>query len=278
MNKDVISAKLDIIFKKLFLSDNEVLTDFIEAMLDMPKGKIQKLELNNSELLPTVADGKLGKLDFKIEVDDKIVNIEMQMQNKGDFKDRTLYYWSKLYSGELKAGEHYTDLKQTICINILNFNLFDCKEPYSTFKLMETKRQELLTEKCIIMFFELKKVNKTINKNDRKQLWLQLINAETEEDLNMLKNTEVPEINKAIVILRELSEDETTKVMAEAREKAIRDETSALAYAKNEGRAEGRAEGMAEGEAKGRAEAEERMIAILRATGMSEEQIKEILE
>lgn len=111
---EVISAKLDIIFKKLFLSDNEVLADFIESLLHIPKGGIQKLELDNSELLPASADGKQGKLDIKMKVDDKIVNVEMQMQNRGDFKDRTLYYWSKLYSGELKTGERYTDLKQTI--------------------------------------------------------------------------------------------------------------------------------------------------------------------
>lgn len=262
---EVISAKLDIIFKKLFLSDNEVLADFIESLLDIPKGGIQKLELDNSELLPASADGKQGKLDIKMKVDDKIVNVEMQMQNRGDFKDRTLYYWSKLYSGELKTGERYTDLKQTICINILNFNLFDCEEPYSTFKLLETKRHELLTEKCAILFFELKKVNKAINKNNRKQLWLQLINAETEEEFEMLKETGIPEINKAIVILHELNEDETTRIMAEARDKVIRDELSALAYAKNEGRAEGKAEERAE------------MINKMRKSGMTDEQIQKIM-
>ncbi len=276
MSKDVISAKLDIIFKKLFLSDKELLTDFIESLLDIPKGGIQQLELDNSELLPVSVDGKQGKLDIKMKVDNKIVNVEMQMQNKGDFKDRTLYYWSKLYSGELKTGEQYKDLKQTICINILNFNLFDCDEPYSTFKLLETKRHELLTEKCAIMFFELKKINKTIDKDNRKLLWLQLINAETEEELEMLRETGVPEINKAVVIIHELSEDETTRVMAEAREKVIRDEESALAYAKDEGRAEGRAEGIAEGRAEGAEKERKETIEKMRKAGMTEDQIKAI--
>ncbi len=108
---DVISAKLDIIFKKLFLSDLDVLTDFIGALLDIPKGGIQNLEVLNPELLPAYYEGKQGQLDIKMMVDEKIVNVELQMQNKGDYKDRTLFYWSKLYSDELKKGDPYTPAK-----------------------------------------------------------------------------------------------------------------------------------------------------------------------
>ena len=87
-----------------------------------------------------------------------------------------------MYADELKRGQEYEDLKQTITINILNFKLFDCEEPYSSFKLLETARYEVLTDKCSILFFELTKVNNKVDSNDRKKLWLQLINAETMEN------------------------------------------------------------------------------------------------
>lgn len=101
-----------------------------------------------------------------------------------------------MYSDELKKGGDYSQLKKTISINILNFNLFDCAEPYSKFLLLEETRHVPLTDKCSILFFELKKVNNKVDKNDHKRLWLQLINAETEEELAMLDKTGVPEIQR----------------------------------------------------------------------------------
>lgn len=95
---------------------------------------------------------------LKLSVDGRIVNIEMQVNKEEDFKERTLFYWSKLYSEELKAGDEYEKLKQTICINIINFELFKCEDYHSHFKVMESERHEVLTDKFAIHFFELKKL------------------------------------------------------------------------------------------------------------------------
>ena len=270
---NVINAKLDIIFKKLFTSDKTVLMAFIGDLLDIPQGKIQNLEVLNPELLPETSDGKQGQLDIKMQVDNKIVNVEIQVQMQSDYKERALYYWSKMFSNELKKGEHYAELKQTISINILNFNLFDCEEPYSTFKLLETDRHELMTDKCAILFFELKKVNKSIDKADRKKLWLQLINAETEEDLAMIKETGVSEINKAIVIMHEMSEDEKIREMARLREKWILDENSNREFFRRQGLEEGRAEGRAEGKKEERTEGIKVLVDSLRAFAIPDEDI-----
>ncbi len=93
----------------------------------------------------------------------------------------------------------------------------------------------MLTDKCSIMFFELSKVNNKVDSKDRKKLWLQLINVETEEELDMLNQTGVPEIQKAVVILHEMSLDEEVQEMARLREKWIIDEDSALGNAKRAG-------------------------------------------
>lgn len=89
---------------------------------------------------------KFSRLDLRLDVDGRIVNIEMQVNRETDFKERTLFYWSKLYSEELRTGEEYGELKQTICINIINFDLFDCEDYHSRFKVLETERHEVLTE------------------------------------------------------------------------------------------------------------------------------------
>ncbi len=89
----------------------------------------------------------------------------------------------------------------------------------------------------------------------------------------MLKQTNVPIINKAVNVIYDLSEDTRMREMARIREKALHDEASALANAKNKGLKEGRIEGIAIGEAN----KEAALIANMRAIGMSEEQINAFL-
>ncbi len=271
MGKDIVSAKLDIIFKRIFsVEENEdLLHDFLSSLLEIPYNRIQKIYVQNPEILPEKADGKFGSMDLRLLVDDRLINVEMQINPQTDFSDRTLYYWAKMYSGELKSGERYNQLKQSIVINILNFNMFDCTEYHSHFKILETSRHEVLSDKCSIHFFELKKINRKINKNNRMELWLQLINAESEEELAMLQNTNVEPIKKAVMVIHKMSADEKLREIARLREKALHDEASALGGARDEGMAEGMAKGMEKGKAE--------IIKKMRAAGLSDAEINRIL-
>ena len=154
MSRNVVSAKLDIIFKSIFsLEENEdLLHDFLASMLEIPYNSIQRIEVLNPELLPDTAYGKFSRMDIKLLVDDSLINVEMQVNSQADYKDRTLYYWSKMYGSDLKSGEEYGQLKQSIAINILNFNMFDCKDFHSHFTVMEKERHEILSDKCAIHF------------------------------------------------------------------------------------------------------------------------------
>ena len=253
MARNAVKAKLDIIFKKIFTDKNneDLLTDFIAYMIDIPVKSIKEIVIQNTEILPLYSENKFSILDLKMKVNDKIVNVELQIKEEVDFRDRALFYWSKLYSGELKSGEDYGNIPETISINILNFNLFDCKEYQSSFTMMEKTRHEVLTEKCKIHFFELKKINKKVNKKDRKSLWLQFINAEEEEEFQMLEKTEIPIMKKAIMVIKEMSADEKLQEMARMREKTLHDEASAIVFAKRKGLEEGMQKGMEKGMEKG---------------------------
>ncbi|MEG2234823.1 MAG: PD-(D/E)XK nuclease family transposase [Clostridia bacterium] len=59
----------------------------------------------------------LAKLD-----NDKIVNIEMQVINKGDMVPRSIFYASKIMSEQLAKGLSYNTLKKVIMINILDYS------------------------------------------------------------------------------------------------------------------------------------------------------------
>ena len=73
----------------------------------------------------------------------------------------------------------------------------------------------------------------------------------------MTKDTDVPAMQKAVNVIYDMSEDARIREMARLREKAMFDEASALENARREGR--------------------EEMIEKMRKSGMTEEQIKEIL-
>lgn len=66
--------------------------------------------------------------------------------------------------------------------------------------------------------------NESVEEIDYMKLWLMLIDAETEEDLEELEKTNVKEIQDAIKVLREMSKDENLVKLAEMREKALHDE------------------------------------------------------
>ncbi len=84
--------------------------------------------------------------------------------------------------------------------------------------------------------------------------------------MDIQNSTTIPEVKKTIVMLRELSADEKVRQEAFYREKRIHDEATALNGARKEGIEIGRAEGLNE------------MIEKMRKSGMSEEQIRSIID
>ena len=113
MGRDVVSAKLDVIFKKLFTENEDLLHSFVASMLDIPTDSIKTIKISNPELPPETVESKFSRLDLSLNVDDKLINVEIQVKMEPDYRDRTLFYWAKLYTSELKSGEEYGNLKTT---------------------------------------------------------------------------------------------------------------------------------------------------------------------
>ncbi len=292
MARDVVSAKLDIIFKKLFTENEDMLHSFVASMLDVPQESISEIKITNPELPPETLAGKFSRLDLSLRVDDRLVNVEIQVKNDTDYRDRTLFYWAKLYSSELKSGEDYSELKQTITINIINFNMFSGDDYHTEVAAIIKGTDEVFSDKFSIHFFELKKVGKKPDPKNSRKLWLQFINADSEEEFEMISQTNIPIMQKAVNVIYDMSEDTRIREIARLREKALHDEASAIKNAKMEGEAigiaKGEARGMAKGEAIGIAKGEasgmakgiakERADAIakMKSLGFTEEQIRSI--
>lgn len=268
--RKIIPVTNDIMFKALFVRNPDLLKSFLVAALNLDSSSITHLKIRNTELTPDYYEGKLTRLDILLETDEKIINIEMQVARKEDYKERALFYWARMYHNELKEGETYDEIGRCICINVLNFTMFTCKEYHSSFSVREDIRHELLTDRMQIHFLELPKVENIneqveIENKDTLQLWLQLFKAKSKEELEMLKTTTIKEIQTSVNVIYDLSEDEQIRERVRQREKAEQDYYSDIAHAK--------AEGLAEGAANERAN----LIARWKAKGKTEKEIQELL-
>lgn len=274
MERKIVSAKIDVVFKELFIREKSLLKNFISDVLDIPFENILEVTLTNPEMPSDYSDGKLVRLDLSVRLrksdnTETLINVELQVNSQSYFKKRTLFYWSKLYTSELHSGESYSNLKRTICINILDFNITDKQNYHTEIIAADKETGEQFTDLMSIHFFELRKVTNALDVNDRKAMWMQLIRADTEEELNMIKNTNIPAMEQAVQVIFDMSADTALRERARLREKALHDEASALQGAKEEG--------IAIGEAKGKLKGINSVIEKMRKSGMTEEQIQEIL-
>ena len=211
--------------------------------------KIKSIEvIADANLERQLESNKLGILDIKAKVDeDTIIDIEIQIINRYNMIERTLFYWSGLYYNVLQKGEDYKEIKKVIAINILDYNEFDEGPYHEIAKLRREYLYKILTDKIEIHFIQIPKFKK--QRKDMKtklDMWMDFISQIDEKEVKnaMRKNKE---IKKAQEEYEYLTGDEEERRIAFLREKAIRDENSIFDAGKDIGRREGKEEGKEEG-------------------------------
>ena len=264
----------DYVFKKIFAKkgNESILKDFLIAALEIPIEKIEVLK--DAYLEKELEENKLGILDIKATLDNNIVvNIEMQVKNQYNIKERSLYYWSNLYSNNLYKNQDYIENNKTITINILDFNVFKEGPYHERCKVMREYNKEILTEDLEIHFIQIPKCKKDDIKT-KLDYWMQFIGNISKEGVE--KAMEVnKEIKKAKEELEYLTGDEAQRRIAELREKAIRDEKANLRGAREEGMRKGAMKEKKE-IAKKLKEMNANIDNIIELTGLTKEEIEKI--
>ena len=231
--------KMDIIFQAIFgeVGSENITKDFLEKIL---KRKIEKISLDKNPILRReLKDDKLGVLDIITELDGKEkCNIEMQLIDKNNIIERMLYYWSKMYTRQIKAGDDYNKLEKTIVILIADFNIKGLEEVeyHSTWKIIETNsvKKLILTDKFELDIIEMLKIKGRENEKDQLLDWLIFLeNPESERVTRKMKENE--NLKEAVEKLDRISEDEKMQRIIELREKAIRDEHAIYAKGVDDG-------------------------------------------
>jgi predicted transposase/invertase (TIGR01784 family) len=181
MMKEPLKPYIDFVFKRIFGSEenkDEVLLNFLnEGIRETEPKPFTSLTLLNPYIDKDMVDDKQSILDIRAKNQDgKQVNLEIQVANQLNMLPRTLYYWAKLYEGQLNEGDDYVDLKKSININIINFNLFSNDRFHNIFHLTEDHTGEMMIDHIEIHFMELPKLDqRRYSMDDRLVRWLTFI-------------------------------------------------------------------------------------------------------
>ena len=237
----ILPPRMDFVFKRLFGDERnkDILALFLKAVLGLEDEEFKELQLLNTELKKEYIEDKYGILDVKvITANGTQIDIEIQLHNKADMIARSLYYWSKLYTQQAQEGDGYATLCKTIAINILDFNIFEAEKYHNSYLLHEKESKMLLTDLMQIDFLELEKVRHiTPLAHDEKLEWAMFVASDDEEVFKVLASKNEG-IDKAYSVLKTLSTDPETRELYLAREKAVRDFSASIIFAKNEGELE----------------------------------------
>lgn len=276
--QELLSPKYDAVFHALFRKGNENITKALIQDITQREYKIIDMD-KNSIMYNGNVESKNEVLDLKVELDNgEICNLEIQLANKKNFKERMLDYWARLYSGQLEKEKDYTILKRTILIAIVNFNIKEfIKEEYHTkWQIREERNRELiLTNDFEIHIIEIEKAIKSLkeNKQDKIAQWMSFFDNPNSMEVKVMSK-ENEDINEALEQLRRLSSNKQLREIIEREERIERDQIAELQYAKEEGIEQGIEQGIERGEKKKQIEIAKRML----EKGKDIEEIMEITE
>lgn len=239
MTLALLPPKMDFVFKKIFGNEKHpnILISFLNAVLN-PSDPIKSVTLQDTTIEKEYLTDKYSRLDVWATTDKgEHINIEIQLDNKYNMIKRSLYYWSKLYEGQLESGNDYQKLARTICINLIDFNLLNHDKFHSVYRLKDCETHEELTDIIELHFIELKKMKHVKHADEVKsklEAWLHFINQPDSEVVRELEAVE-SEIKSAKAELIRLSGNKVERELFENRRQAMLDEASALAFAEEKG-------------------------------------------
>ncbi len=243
----IMLPTVDFCFKELMHNPN-VRKGIIAAILN-----VHPDEVEHTELLPTILrkeseDDKYGILDVRVKLKSGTqMDFEMQVVYYDYWANRTIYYLSKMYSEQLKAGDDYDNIQKCIQVSILNHVLISEDDKYyRRIAFCDTQTGKEYSDMMEIHILELPKLPPEQQSETDLIQWMRFLGGKNRKDLKRMaeKNSNIQE---AYNELDRLSADEKKRLEYEARQKAIRDKNILLKTGENRGIEKGERIGLEKG-------------------------------
>ncbi|MES2198886.1 MAG: Rpn family recombination-promoting nuclease/putative transposase [Chlamydiota bacterium] len=138
----LLNPRVDLAFKKIFgcEENKDLLISLINSIVS-PEDQVIDLELLNPYNSRNFIGDKQSILDIKAkDISGNYYDIEMQICNEGDYEERALLCWAKLYADQLKQGDPHSSLRRAIGIHVLNFtSIIDTPDYHNKFCITNQK-------------------------------------------------------------------------------------------------------------------------------------------
>ena len=263
-----IDPTVDFAFKLMLGSPDHtvITTHFLNAVLGVIP-PITRVNILNPILEKGFADDKYAVLDVRAEDDaGRQLDIEMQTKLRDSTAPRLAYYTSRLYLGQLKKGDDYSDLRPAISICLLKQSIFpERPQLHLSFQLRD-EGGLVLTDKLQIHLIQLSMLRVTAHNvavvSALEQWAFFFLNAERLSVTRLAQLLPAPVFHEALGVLEMISKNSQKRALYEARLKFERDQAAALKDARNEGFRLGESTGEARGEAIGKIMALEQILGI----------------
>ncbi|MDR1236459.1 MAG: Rpn family recombination-promoting nuclease/putative transposase [Holosporaceae bacterium] len=247
MMKDVKEVATGDVMFKIILGDprhKNLLIHFLNCAIKS-EDPIADVEITNCELTPEYLGQKGARLNIKAKTGGgELINIEVQREPDKHMTTRSLFYWSRMFSGQIVVGNKYYELKRTICISVLDFRLFRDDRYLRKGCIYDDETKEKMSDLLELHFFELNKLRE-VDKESPITFWIEFFRDPYSDAVKALCDY-VPEIREAKEIYEKAKTDPKLRATIEAREEALLNYANYIACAKEDGIAEGELKGKRE--------------------------------
>ena len=215
----------DFLFKSLLQKNRKVLKALVASLMHLKIDEIISIEITNPIELGSSVTDKTFNLDIRLILNENtVVNLEMQVLNKGFWPERSIGYLARSFDN-LKRGDDYGSTKSVIHIGFLDFDLPGIPpEFYGTYKLLNVKNHSKYSDKLTLSVVNLKHIDLATAEDKKYHIdkWAALFKADTWEEIKMIAGTD-EYLNEASSELFKRLADLAVQEECEAREEYYRE-------------------------------------------------------
>ena len=209
----------DYMFRVVLQKNKFVLKGLVGALLHL-NPEFLEVEITNPIELGRSIENKDFILDVNVLINNQtMLNLEMQVINYGNWKERSLSYLCRSFDNVYK-GHDYIEASPVIQISFLDFELFpEHPEFYSTYMLENIKNHVIYTDKLRLSVIELNNTELATDDDRRYEIdkWAALFKAKTWKELKSMAATN-QYMESAVKTIFEVSSDENIREQCRARE------------------------------------------------------------
>ncbi|MFV0553435.1 MAG: Rpn family recombination-promoting nuclease/putative transposase [Mangrovibacterium sp.] len=260
-----LDPKNDLTFKRVFGQEKGLVISLLNSLLPLSdEHQIESVEYISAELVPNIPGKKNSIVDVRcIDKTGRQFIVEMQIHWTSSFMQRMQYNSSKAYSGQLKKGESYDELRPVYALGLIN-DIYkpDSEQFYHRYIMMNPEDTADRVDGIELITVELPKFKpEGFSMKRMAVLWLRFLTEIKNNSQTIPEGlAESKEIREAISLIEKSKYSESELAHYEEFWDIISTEVTVKKDAQKkgweEGRAEGRAEGREEGREEGRAEGE----------------------